>query len=332
MLGYMLDRYPSIEGVSIYPTIILHAHNISILYLNIMKNSILNVEVSLFDNYKSTTPSPVTLLDWLKSDKFKTEVEFLRSIEDDEKQKELKSSLPAISPSGVFSYRDAQHLIEHSGFMSFDIDYQDNRHITNFNFLRFQLSHIPNVAYCGLSVRGKGYWGLIPIPKSTPAVHAQRFKALLQDFADLGINLDSACSDVSRLRIASWDQDAYFNHNAVLYGKIWSAPQREYSRPSISDTRDKVESIISQIKVMKTDITEGYSNWFNLAAAFANEFGEGGRGYFHALSMYHPKYKSTETDRTFDSCLKRQYRRITIGTFFHLAEMYGFRTVLRKGQ
>ncbi len=297
-----------------------------------MEHSVLDVEVSLFENYRSTTPSTINLLQWLNSDKYKAEVEFLRAVEDEEKQKELKSTLPAISPSGLFSYRDANHLIEHSGLMSFDIDYQDNRHITNFHILRPQVSRIPNVAYFGLSVRGKGYWGLIPIPKSTPTVHAQRFETLIQDFASLGITLDSACRDVCRLRLCSWDENAYFNHTAVVYEKLYSPKQRKYTRPSFSDARDKVESIIGQIKAMRTDITEGYSNWFNLAAALANEFGEGGRGYFHAISMFHPKYKPNEADRTFDNCLRRQYRRITIGTFFHIAEKYGIKVGLGKGQ
>ncbi len=178
-----------------------------------------------------------------------------------------------------------------------------------------------------MSVRGKGYWGLIPVPKSTPEVHKQRFAALIKDFKEFGIILDPSGSDVCRLRIYSWDKDAYFNHSAIAYTKLLQPHQKIYSRPVLSDTRNKVETIISQIKERRIDITEDYKeSWFKIASALANEFGEAGRGYFHEISMFHPRYNIKETDRMFDACLKHEYKKVTIGTFFHIASEYGIIT------
>ena len=163
-----------------------------------MNTSILNIKVSCFAHCEATAPKEVNLLSWLTSDKHRSKVENLRSIQDEDLQKIVKASLPAIIPSGLFSYRDEKHLIEHSGFMVFDIDKKDNKHIS-FEGLREQISHIPSVAYCGLSCRGLGLWGLVPIPKSTPEEHKQRFASLAKDFKVFDINLDPSGSDTLQI-------------------------------------------------------------------------------------------------------------------------------------
>jgi hypothetical protein len=295
-----------------------------------MKDSILNINVSCFAHCKATTPVDVNLLAYLTSEKYRDRVEQIRSLQDEALQKAIKITLPGITPSGRFSYRDTEHLIEHTGFINFDIDEDKNPHLTDFALVRDQVSRIKNVAYCGLSVRGRGCWGLIPIPPSTPAEHTKRFNSLSKDFADaLGINLDPACSDVCRLRIYSWDPDAYFNHHAVLYTKIQEnkpAPVKQYPRPAMGDTRDRVEALIAMIREQGVDITASYkTEWFALAASLANEFGEGGRGYFHTLSQFHPGYNQRDTDDLFDSVIRKRYEEWHIGTLFAIAENYGIR-------
>lgn len=289
-----------------------------------MKKSIIDVKVSCFENCLSTIPKEISLLNWIQSNKYRAKVENLRSIQDEDLQKIIKASLPAITPSGLFSYRDTDHLIEHSGFLAFDIDKKDNKNIS-FNGLKEQISHIKSVAYCGLSVRGQGFWGLVPIPKSTPEEHKQRFSALLKDFKIFDINIDPSGSDICRLRIYSWDPDAYFNHNAECYVKILKPQPKNATRPALNDTRERVETIISQIKAGKIDITQDYKEgWLKIAASLANEFGESGRGYFHSISQFHAKYDANKTDAMFDNVLKHDYK-ITIGSFFKIASDYGIK-------
>jgi hypothetical protein len=173
-------------------------------------------------------------------------------------------------------------------------------------------------------------WGLVPIPKSTPEEHKQRFNALSKDFKAFDINLDPSGSDVCRLRIYSWDPEAYFNHDAKLYTKLIKPQPKKAPRPAYSDTRERVEAIISQIKENKIDITEDYKEgWLKIASALANEFGESGRDYFHSISMYHAKYNEGETDRMFDNVLKHDYK-ITIGSFFKIVSDYGIK--IQEGQ
>lgn len=292
-----------------------------------MTDSILNIKVSGFAHCKSTTPADVTLLSWLTTDKYRDKVERIRSIQDEDLQKTIKKSLPAITPSGRFSYRDEAHLTEHTGFIAFDIDFQDNRHITNFTELKKEVSHIVTVAYCGLSVRGRGFWGLVPIPVSTPEVHKKRFETLAGDFREFGIILDPAGSDVCRLRIASWDPDAYFNHSAKLYTKITepkSQPRPAFARPASGSDKELTEAIIREARERRIDMTTTYKGeWFTLSAALANTFGELGRGYFHDLSRIYSKYNFREADKMFSDCLRRKYERITIDRFYEIAAQHG---------
>jgi len=292
-----------------------------------MKNSILDISVSCFANCKSTDPVEVNLLSWLTSEKHANTVENLRSLQDENLRKIIKRSLPAITPSGRFISRIKEGLIEHTGLLAFDIDYQDNKHITNYSVLKDQIAHIDCIAYCGLSVSGNGYWGLVPIPKCSPEEHKRRFEALVKDFSEFNIILDRNCSDITRMRTYSHDPDPYFNHNAKDYLKInpkAEIPKNTYPLPAASDTRSKVESIIDQLKRSQIDITNHYKEeWFKIAAAFANEFGESGRGYFHVVSQYNGKYHSQDADKQYDRCLNHKYSEISIGSFFKIASDYG---------
>lgn len=289
-----------------------------------MNNSILNINISSFENCSGTIPKSIRLLNWLTNEKYKDKIQQVRTIQDEKLQKTIKASLPAITPSGLFSYRDTEHLIQHSGFLAFDIDRKDNRHIS-FEGLREQISHIPSVAYCGLSCRGLGLWGLVPIPKSTPDEHKQRFASLAKDFKAFDINLDQSGSDICRLRIYSCDPDAYFNHHAILYTKILKPQPKKTIRPGYSDTRERVEAVIAKIKQNKINITENYNTWFKIGCSLADEFSEAGRGYFHNISMYHADYSVRDTDRMFDDILKHNYDKVSIGVFFNIVKDYGLR-------
>jgi len=189
-------------------------------------NSILNIEISCFANYDTpASPKPVNLLSWLQSEKYKNEVELIRAVEGKAERNELKAKLPAITPSGLFTYRAEKNLIKHSGFIQFDIDEKGNEELTNYMDMKSHICNIPNVAYCGLSISGKGFWGLIPI--SQPNKHKEYFKALEQAFKKFKITIDPSCKDVSRLRGYSYDPDGYFNHNAIPFEAIYHEPVKK---------------------------------------------------------------------------------------------------------
>ena len=142
--------------------------------------SVLNREVSGFASYTDAVPHPVNLLAFLRSEKYANRVLEIREIEDKEQRDALKAKLPAITPSGIFSpSRGASNLIKHSGLIQFDVDATENPGIS-FNDLKEQLCNIQEVAYCGLSVSGRGLWGLVPIQWAK--WHREHFKALKRQF------------------------------------------------------------------------------------------------------------------------------------------------------
>jgi len=284
--------------------------------------SILNISVSCFANYGTPdNPQDVNLLKWLHSAKYADIVKQIRSVDEKNERNKLKSTLPAITPSGIFKYRAADKLIQHSGFIQFDIDFQDNQHISNYDDLKTQLCNIENVAYCGLSVSGKGYWGLIPIQQ--PERHKQHFKALRNQFQRIGLTIDDKPSNVAALRGYTFDPDAYFNHEAVPFSLLDEPEPRTIERRRFeNDTRGDVEALIEKIQAARIDITTGYDNWLKIGFSFSEEFGESGRDYFHAVSQYHSDYNEQETDKQFSHCLKARGSGVTISSFFYLCKEY----------
>ncbi|MEZ4942590.1 MAG: BT4734/BF3469 family protein [Saprospiraceae bacterium] len=257
----------------------------------------------------------------------------------------VKSLLPAVTVSGVFSQRSADKLQFHSGLICLDIDGKDNRHIGNFADLKRHLANIEEVAYVGLSVSGQGYFVLIPL--AYPERHLEHFLALQRDFAEYyKIKVDDACKDVSRLRGYTFDDDRIYRENAPAYSKLLlkSGQHAEFaeaykkgttngkrtvsnpvSNPTSKrginnawprNTREAVEALVSEIVSCKTDITSPEPVWFEIGCALANEFGESGRDLFHTVSQFHFEYNYKEADAKFDHCLADRYR-YNIGTFFH---------------
>ncbi|MFN7118378.1 MAG: BT4734/BF3469 family protein [Saprospiraceae bacterium] len=288
--------------------------------------SILDVTVSAFRNYESVHPKDVNLLTCLTSNKYAKKVDLIRSMEDKATRDKWKAQLPAITPSGTFSKRGKDFLIQHSGLIQADIDIHHNEHLKDFFNLKKELAQLPEIAYCGLSVSGRGFWVLVPI--AYPDKHEQHFEALRQDFRRLDIEID-ATPDVSRLRGYSYDPDAYFNHNAKVYRRYLEPPHTpQICHYPNGDNVEKVEACIQIIEAEQIDITETYQAWFAVGCALANEFGEAGRNYYHRVSQYYPGYEPAATDKQFDSCLGGEG--YTIATFFWICKDYGveFKAVL----
>lgn len=289
-------------------------------------DSVLNCEVSAWGSYFETlNPKPVNLLTWLQSAKYAQQVNAIRQSNSKTERDKLKAQLPAITPSGLFSKREASGLLRHSGFIQVDIDFRENCHITNYTGLKAELAKIVNLAYLGLSVSGTGFWGLIPI--RYPEKHTAHFLALQQDFKRLGVTLDDKPKNIASLRGYSWDADAHFNHKAEPYSKLLE-PQtgRHRSKPHAprpqSSEAEKVEAVLGLIEGRRLDITPGYGEWFSIGCALANEFGEPGRDYFHRTSQFYSGYDPGATDKQFNHCLQHAYR-FTLGTFFEIAQRYG---------
>ena len=91
----------------------------------------------------------------------------------------------------------------------------------------------------------------------------------------------------------------------------------------LGKNNNDVETILQRLETSHTDITANYSDWRDIGFAFADEFGETGRDYFHRASRFHPEYSHSVCNKQFDNCLKAKGHGVTIKSFFHLAQQAG---------
>ena len=288
-------------------------------------NSVLNRVVSCYSSYRDNDSTvTVHLMEWLTNSCYLPLIEEIRATNDKTRRSELKSQLPAITPSGLFYQRNQNALIRHSGLIQFDIDMAgDNLKVGNMAELGEQLQRIEHVAYCGLSASGNGWWGLIPI--AYPKLHKDHFKALRRDFAAMGIEIDDKPQNIASMRGYSVDANGYFNHQAKPYTKVYSEPppKRVLKRKAHNNDKEgRFLDCLEQLQRGAIDITGDYGDWLGVARAFANEYGESGRDYFHQVSQFYPKYSSSQTDQQYTAAL-RSPGKATLGTFFYLCDQHG---------
>lgn len=183
----------------------------------------------------------MTIRDFCLTDRWKPYVQRLRAmrLEFGSKAKQMpeyietKKMLPGATLSGLFSlYEDESlthpgqrvmvsrresHLKQHTGWLAIDIDLADNAHLSNFENIRMVCKFRPEIGLLMRSCSGSGYFGLIRL--AYPDRHKDQFRALLLEYRSLGISLDKACSNIGRVRFASWDdpEHIYINENVVPY-------------------------------------------------------------------------------------------------------------------
>ena len=157
----------------------------------------------------------------------KEQIEYIRSISDEDIQKRLKLQLPVATISGTFAPTcKAENLVAHSNLLCIDIDKKDNMDVGWFDDLKHEWHNIPQILYAGRSIRGKGWFAIFHI--AYPDKHEAQFEALRRDFANSGLIIDKACKNVNRMRFISYDPEPYVNEDATLYTKVWVEPKPTY--------------------------------------------------------------------------------------------------------
>lgn len=308
-------------------------------------NNLKIAKVSLFKSYTDKTPIDIiSLYDWVTATQFADEVRRIRSfVSDKKRQNELKSKLPCITPSGIFSYCKDSNLDKHSGFICVDIDGGESnpklKDKDSIESIKKSLGRkLPFLAYCGLSVSGKGLYCLFPI--KYPEKHLQHYFALEEMFSKIGLNIDPACKNVSRLRGASFDENPFINLNAVPFTKtidksvirhklmFTEKSNQVYTNGEIHTVPHSLVVLIKAANKYQIDITGDRKRWFAIGCALAYEYGENGRWAFHEFSKHYKTkqyhYTPEETDLMYNNCLKAFHRySYTIYTLYYWCKYYG---------
>ena len=322
----------------------------------------MEIKVSMFSSRLSATPiKTINLWEWLiLENEYTPYINDIRSSSNEEERKFLKSKLPAITPSGVFSKRKADCLVEPTNLICIDIDGKDNPSISNMEEFKKKLSKLPYIMYCGLSASGKGLFCIIPYKDYRN--HKLHFNALEQEFKDMGIVVDSSCSDIGRLRFYSYDEYPYANPDAEIYTRtlekvpeikqsrfhqktdivhnsnqtlqnidkntmsleefFLSPTNMDYASATPLSKTQKVERLLKRVIEEKKDITLIQKDWIAICCIIKNLFGDEGRELFHQVSSFYPKYDYDEADDEYSK--DRSKYLYNTDRLFEIAAKYGF--------
>lgn len=291
----------------------------------------LNVEVSLYKGVLDNIGTTVNLKQFLLNNDYMDIAGKIRKGASPEERHAIKdkykSSLPCITVAGTFSKRDSKSLLKSSGLMSIDIDYKDNMEIMD--GIPEILKGLPYIIFFSRSISGDGYFAITRL--NDPDNFMGHFLALQDELKEYGITVDKSCKDVSRLRFASYDMEAYYNPNATAYcmefpeyASMSAPPAQNYigtisgglslatfSNAGINAPMEftdatasaTIEELIGNLESYGGNIPDDYTNWYNMSMSLAS-LGEPGRTYFHRLSSRSSKYNLQECDKQFDNALK----------------------------
>jgi hypothetical protein len=183
--------------------------------------------VTMFSDILSVSdPRYVSLeliLSAIKDGKYKERIDEIRSEDDENRRRSLKSKLPCVCFCGEFkngveknrdgktyiSYRDDRSLTKHSGLVPIDID-----SVENIEEEKDRLKSFSFVYALWTSSSGKGIHGLVKIGDTNK--HSQHYKALISKIP----NLDSSAQNVSRILYVSYDPDIYINKSCDTFYDI----------------------------------------------------------------------------------------------------------------
>ena len=263
---------------------------------------------------------------------YKDTIDHIRSIDNKNERNRLKTTLlPSGSLSVRLSTRESsqpleKRILQYNPLLVLDFD-----NLPDIEEAKRILATLPYVYYAGLSVSGRGLFAIIPIAAADHTQHKDYFHALEKEMQTLGLTIDKACKDVTRLRVVSYDENPYINPDCTTY-TLPEAPdaaeapetedQEEYADHDEDLTALKLEEHL-QIWEEKQHPLDDYDQWITVGMALSR-LGEPGREPFHRVSRYSDKYTPEATDKAFDGFL-RSTKHITLGSFFYICHINGIR-------
>ena len=188
-----------------------------------VKTEILNSEVSLYENLRSSDFLNVTINDLLSSIKDGTYIkdilegrEIRESNETDYKKHKI-NNLKAFTTSGIFA-NNRKKTLSYNGIVQVDIDYLESYEAAE--GIKEKLSQIPYILAAFISPSGAGVKGLFltnntEITKESHHEAFEQVESYLKDKHD--ITIDKARKDINGLCFVSFDKDVYVNGEAEKF-------------------------------------------------------------------------------------------------------------------
>ena len=253
----------------------------------------------------------------------KDTIDHIRSIEDKSERNRLKTTLlPSGSISVCLTTRESskpldQRITQYNPLIVLDFD-----NLPDIEAAKQTLASLPYIYYAGLSVSGRGLFAIIPIAAADHTQHKTYFHALEKEMQTLGLTIDKACKDVTRLRVISYDENPYINPDCTTYTLYEIAtPEQDPEETTTEDLEAlKLEEHISLWEEQQIPLDD-YDQWITVGMALSR-LREPGRQAFHRVSRYSDKYTTEATDKAFDNFLHNT-KEITLGSFYYICHING---------
>lgn len=234
-----------------------------------------------------------------------------------------KESLPGITTSGTFNTRSESGLIEHSGIMCIDLDAKDQ-------IVNFDIEEIKKDNYVHAVHQSLGGFGYAIFFKINPDKHKESYFGLEKYFLEkYKLIADPAPKNVASLRFVSYDPNLYFNENSKVF-KLYPKKEKQKQNEYYPTTANDFDDIVREVTNKGINLCEDYDVWIKFAFALSKEFGQNGRGYFHAFSCPSGKYDYGKTDKMYDIALKRSGSGVGIATVYFHCKNAGINIVSEK--
>lgn len=266
----------------------------------------------------------LTLAEFLQlGSEFREEIQRIRSTADKAERSRLKkTTLPAgcISckvKTRLAGIRKEDKILQYNSLIVLDFD-----NLEDVEAAKQDLAQLSFFWYLGLSVSGKGLFGIVPVATTDWREHKHYFEALSRELADIGYTVDAACSDETRLRFISIDDHPYRNDSCDIY-ELPDEPEEELPEefhPREIPEDERLEMYVSLWEQKRIPLDD-YEEWLTIGMALSS-LGETGRAAFHRLSACSKKYNPEDTDRKFNELLKTT-RSVGIGSFYYRCHQRG---------
>lgn len=103
----------------------------------------------------------------------------------------------------------------------------------------------------------------------------------------------------------------------------WADNSASSEQTTTDNEQAKAQATVDELLRLGANITESYDDWFRVGCALANGLGSGGRQLFHQLSSQSTKYREAECEKKWRECLQKNDGRITIRSFYKMAQDAG---------
>lgn len=268
----------------------------------------------------------VSLYDAIQmGNEYKQDIQQLRAIDRDTNEgeyKRIKLQMPMHTVSCLCG-NSAKNIDKYTNLVCIDIDAKDNPQLT-IEDIRQKVNSLPYTLFSSISVGGKGLYCLIAVDGEEKDF-IPHFKALQNEFSQMGITIDKSCKNLNRLRVISFDTAAYYNEEAEVYTKVkFEYPKVTYkeTKPTYkaNHTKDKAtfEMALKDIEERGIIITHNHRETLDISNCMAGVFGEEGREYLHLIRRQRKGYDCYKLDECFNTSLSyiEQGHTYTLGTFF----------------